>query len=234
MSTVKDQIGKKIRQLRKEKGLTQTAFAELFNISQNRVTNIETGKSDITFEELLAMADYFEVPTDYLLKENSIKNPNPELQYICDYTGLNPKTIEILRHMQVRDYNKPIFSNNNNAFFSSFEEWRFYLKVMERVLTGAPTLKAFSDLTETLVHYNFAKDSEKNSGEFFSDIPYYEEEKDVCLYKIQKSIMKIIENYGIDLFEKEFCNSIMEQRLTETISDADRKDAEEIYNEQKS
>ncbi len=97
MSTINEQIGKKIKELRVEKGLTQTEFANLFNLTQNAVTNIETGKRTLYYEELLSMANYFDVSTDYLIKENGVRDKKPEKQYICDYTGLDDNTIEKLR-----------------------------------------------------------------------------------------------------------------------------------------
>lgn len=105
MLTVNEQIGSKIRLLRKEAGLKQEDFGKLFGMSQNRVTNIETGKSSLSFEELLAFADYFKVPTDYILKENGVRKDNPSLQFICDYIGLSEEAVETLRSDCVFDRN---------------------------------------------------------------------------------------------------------------------------------
>ena len=221
MSTVNEQIGKKIRELRKEKGLTQTAFAELFNTSQNRVTNIETGKSELSFEELLSMANYFDVSTDYILKENGVREKNPELQYICDYTGLSKKTIETLKNMKMRDYSEPIYFKESAVALFTLGEWNFYLNVMERVLINAPIFKAFKDYADALIDYNEQKENENRNSEFFSELSYFEENIDLSLYKIQKSIMKIVENYGTKLFEKEFYNTIKEEILSNTPSNED-------------
>lgn len=103
MLTVNEQIGKVIRRLRTEKGLTQGEFGKCFNISQNRVTNIETGKSTLTFEELLSMAKYFNVSTDYILKDTGVREENPQLQYITDYIGLKKEAIDKLRKYCVID-----------------------------------------------------------------------------------------------------------------------------------
>lgn len=94
--TVNEQIGKKIRNLRKEKGLTQTEIADKFNLSQNAITNIETGKRELKIDELLDFASFFGVSTDYLIKENGVRGNNPELQYICDYLGISEDTINLL------------------------------------------------------------------------------------------------------------------------------------------
>lgn len=103
MLTVNEQIGSKIRLLRKEAGLKQEDFGKLFGMSQNRVTNIETGKSALSFEELLAFADYFKVPTDYILKENGVREDNPSLQFVCDVTGLSLSNIKNLEALQISE-----------------------------------------------------------------------------------------------------------------------------------
>lgn len=98
MLTINEQIGKKIKELRIEKGLTQTEFANLFSLTQNAVTNIETGKRTLYYEELLSMANYFDVSTDYLIKENGVRDKNPKIQYICDYTGLTEQSVQQLHN----------------------------------------------------------------------------------------------------------------------------------------
>lgn len=101
--TVNEQIGKKIRILRKEKGLGQGEFGKLFNMTQNAVTNIETGKRNLPYEDLLKIANFFGVTTDYIIKENGVRIDEPELQSICDYTGLKEKTIEFFKNKDQND-----------------------------------------------------------------------------------------------------------------------------------
>ena len=87
-------IGGKIKELRKEAGLSQEAFGSKYHLSQNDVTNIENGYKTASFDLLLDIAkDYDGVTTDYLIKENGVRGNNPDLQYICDYTGLDEDTI---------------------------------------------------------------------------------------------------------------------------------------------
>lgn len=96
MTLVNKTIGKRIKELRIEQGLNQTEFGKMFHLSQNDITNIENGKKTISYDALLDIANKFGVSTDYLIKENGVKYNNPDLQFICDYTGLNEKTISLL------------------------------------------------------------------------------------------------------------------------------------------
>lgn len=66
--TVNEQIGKKVQILRTKEGLSQVQFGKLFGMTQNMVTNIETGKRTINYDELIKIADYYGVTTDYIIK----------------------------------------------------------------------------------------------------------------------------------------------------------------------
>ena len=114
--TVNEQIGKRIRELRKEKKLTQKEFGRVFGLSQNAVTNIETGKRALYLDELLKIADYFNVSTDYLIKENGVRSNNPDLQYMCDYLGLDEATLVFLHNTL---YFKSRFINKKTYLFDA-------------------------------------------------------------------------------------------------------------------
>lgn len=60
-------LGQKIRQLRKERGLTQTQLAEILSTSQDTVSLWEVGKSLPDANNIIALCRYFEVSADYLL-----------------------------------------------------------------------------------------------------------------------------------------------------------------------
>lgn len=56
-----------LKQLRKDKNLTQTELADLFGYSHVAVVKWENGTREPDFATLIKLADYFEVTTDYLL-----------------------------------------------------------------------------------------------------------------------------------------------------------------------
>ena len=57
----------RIKQLRKQAGIKQTEVAAKLNMSQNGYSNYETGKRDIPTDILIAIADFYNVSTDYIL-----------------------------------------------------------------------------------------------------------------------------------------------------------------------
>jgi len=60
-------IGKNIRELRKEKGLTQTELASILCTTQDSISLWELGKSYPDIPTLIKIAEYFDVTTDYIL-----------------------------------------------------------------------------------------------------------------------------------------------------------------------
>ena len=62
-----ENIGKRIKEIRLENGLSQQKFGEALSVSQDTVSLWENGKSVPTTEFLIAIATNFEVSVDYIL-----------------------------------------------------------------------------------------------------------------------------------------------------------------------
>lgn len=56
---------------RKERGLSQTEVANILGISRQSVSKWENGSSYPDIENLIRLSDYYKIPVDELLKENS-------------------------------------------------------------------------------------------------------------------------------------------------------------------
>ena len=73
-----EKFGERIREMRKERGLTSNEVATRLGISRNTLTNWERGEKEPHAVEILEeMAKIFEVPLKYLLSEkekNIIEN----------------------------------------------------------------------------------------------------------------------------------------------------------------
>ena len=60
-------VGKRIKELRKDKGLTQTQLAKQISSTQDTISLWELGKSYPDIINLIKLAKFFSVSTDYLL-----------------------------------------------------------------------------------------------------------------------------------------------------------------------
>lgn len=96
-------FGNIIKKLRLENNLTQEQLAEVFSVSPQAVSRWETNAALPDISLLPAIANYFDVTTDYLL-EVDISNKEKEIKRIIDTAndftsrGLWSKGIEILRN----------------------------------------------------------------------------------------------------------------------------------------
>ena len=70
---------KRLYELRTEKGLSQRGMAANFNVSQGTYNNWENGRTQPSVEQLVALANFFGVSVDYLVR-NDIKDSLTEEQ----------------------------------------------------------------------------------------------------------------------------------------------------------
>lgn len=67
----------KLKELRKSKGISQLKLAMDINTSQNTISRYENGEREPGINELIKLADYFNVSVDYLLE----RTDNPKINY---------------------------------------------------------------------------------------------------------------------------------------------------------
>ncbi len=65
----------RLKELRKQKGISQLKLALDLCISQNSISRYETGERQADYATLIRIADYFNVSLDYLLE----RSDNPEM-----------------------------------------------------------------------------------------------------------------------------------------------------------
>ena len=66
----------RLREIRKSKGLSQLKLAMELNTNQNTISRYENGEREPGINELIKIADYFNISVDYLLE----RTDNPEIQ----------------------------------------------------------------------------------------------------------------------------------------------------------
>lgn len=58
----------RLRELRKQLGLSQLKLALDLNMNQNTISRYECGEREADYATLIRLADYFDVTIDYLLE----------------------------------------------------------------------------------------------------------------------------------------------------------------------
>ncbi len=65
----------RLKEIRRQKGISQLKLALDLNMNQNTISRYETGEREPGITELLQIANYFNVSVDYLLERTN----NPKL-----------------------------------------------------------------------------------------------------------------------------------------------------------
>ena len=68
MLNVRKETGKKVKELRLSKGMSQEQFAEKIGINAQQLSRIECGKSYLTYKVLEALCDTFDKQPHYFLR----------------------------------------------------------------------------------------------------------------------------------------------------------------------
>lgn len=126
-------FGKRLKELRVEKELTQEKLGEIFNVRKGTVSNWENGNRFPDENTIIKLADFFNVSIDYLLGRTNKRQPHhltkediiklaPEYAWLFEEEGLEyvelveeirgkeipPEVIKELIEtiLKYRDYNK--------------------------------------------------------------------------------------------------------------------------------
>ena len=70
-----DRMYQRLRNLREDRDLNQTAVAEVLHVSQTTYSRYESGTLDIPSASLIALAEFYKTSVDYLL--GLTDNPKP-------------------------------------------------------------------------------------------------------------------------------------------------------------
>ena len=68
----------RLRELRRQRHLSQLKVAMDLNMNQNSISRYETGEREADHATLIKFADYFHVSVDYLLEHTDEPKPYPK------------------------------------------------------------------------------------------------------------------------------------------------------------
>lgn len=87
----------RLRDLKEDSDKTQKEIAEVIGVSINHYGKYERGETDIPFEKVIMLAEYYNVSLDYIAGRTNIKNgvnaefSGEELQIAYKYAQLSEK-----------------------------------------------------------------------------------------------------------------------------------------------
>lgn len=91
------ELSQKLKELRKKQGLTQLELAERLFVSRQAISGWEAGTSRPSTDNIRCLSALYEVPIDYLLKEDSERKSDPDNETVPDeLQHKNKKTVAII------------------------------------------------------------------------------------------------------------------------------------------
>lgn len=68
-------FSERLRMLRKQRGVTQAELGKILQYGCTAITNYESGRNQPSLQDVIKLADFFDVSTDFLLGYSDIPNP---------------------------------------------------------------------------------------------------------------------------------------------------------------
>jgi len=162
----KEFIGKKIREMRLKKGHSQELLAAALGINRVGVSQIESGRRDVSSVELAALSEYFGVPADALLGAGGPDQEISEAETVPADAGerisvpklKKKKFKEVLLYILEKTAGKQNVGQTVIYKLLYFADFNYYEKYEEH-LTGAkyiknrfgPTPTAFGAILDEMV-----------------------------------------------------------------------------------
>ncbi|MEE0265446.1 MAG: helix-turn-helix transcriptional regulator, partial [Acutalibacteraceae bacterium] len=208
--STKKNIGYRLATLFNKTNKKQKELAEYLEVKPNVVSYFVNGERVPNTEQVIKIATFFNVSTDYLLGLTDITTTDKDLKFICDYTGLSEEAIASLV----------------NLIKSEPEEHKLKLKKVE--LSNSEIVNNFisGGYLGFLSHYTLSYSVYKGLEDLFEIRTKVNEEakKRGIDIKINMGIDKIREVVP-DLFTCEHLAKGMLTTIEETVSDF----AKDIY-----
>lgn len=76
-------VGKKLKEIRRKNNLTQESLAEILNTNRARISKIENGKMDLTFNEAIKICEKFHISADSFFEITNLSSSDT-FQFLVD------------------------------------------------------------------------------------------------------------------------------------------------------
>ncbi|EXM39592.1 transcriptional regulator [Ruminococcus albus SY3] len=97
-------MGERINTLIAVHDTSQKVLADHLEVKPNVVSDFCHGKRTPNTEQIVKIADFFNVSADYLLNMTNIQTTDTDLQAVCKYTGLSENAVEKLHEFYTAEY----------------------------------------------------------------------------------------------------------------------------------
>lgn len=99
-TNINEYIGKRIQEIRKDKGLKQEYIAGKIGVKRPNISKYETGEIAIPLDTLKKLSEILNTSTDYLLGLTDCKTLQTDYRALCDFIGIDDTAAEILEDIK--------------------------------------------------------------------------------------------------------------------------------------
>lgn len=104
-------IGSRIKSALAMNNTLQRELAKQLNVQENIVSYWCKGNRTPNTSQIIQIANYLNVSTDYLLGVTDVATTDKDLKFVCDYTGLKEETIKLLS-LEQNEHKNNLSSDN--------------------------------------------------------------------------------------------------------------------------
>ncbi len=119
-------LGKRLKKLRAEKGITQKELAAIIKVPRDTVANWEVSRGTPNIETISDIASYFDVSTDYLLGRTDDPSPK-DRQHVND-----DEALDYLDELHKRPEMKTLFQVSRKATKEDIETTITIMEALKR------------------------------------------------------------------------------------------------------
>lgn len=147
MNNNNDVILQRVRKLIDGSGCSRQVIANAIGCDVSTITKQYNGDRIITVDYIIKYATIFNVSADYLLGLSNTPTTNKNIQFICDYTGLEENSIEELR------------KGKNAVFYTTLLNFMINNKTLLKALNNYLLSYVYSDYSQSEYMYLPLKDN---------------------------------------------------------------------------
>lgn len=183
----KKKIGQQINNALAKKDIKQKELAKILSVSDNTISYFCSGTRVPNTEQLIKISKALDVSTDYLLGLTPNTTTDPDLKFICDYTGLSENTILMLK--------ESVYNENAFSSLDTVSEYVYNLhKMVDLMFSDEHFVMLFCS---NFINY---LDEEANKERFYyiysqGNIPLGLDFTNLYLMGMQQSLKKFKDNY---------------------------------------
>lgn len=126
---LKTTIAARLQKILECSGKRQKDLAAYLGVPDNTISYFVSGKRTPNIEQIVKIAEYFSVSTDYLLGLSDVETTDINIKAICDYTGLSEEAISTLHF--VKRWKNFVFLNDFICEFNSFDVIDEYIESLD-------------------------------------------------------------------------------------------------------